>query len=89
MKPRTATRTIQNILIIFLTIAMFLPIYILLVNTFKDGSKIMAEPLALPNPPTLDNIRNIISDSHVNVLEMYLNSIFLTIVGTFANVFIS
>ena len=89
MKPRTATRTIQNILIIFLTIAMFLPIYILLVNTFKDGSKIMAEPLALPKPPTLDNIRDIISDSHVNVLEMYLNSTFLTIVGTFANVFIS
>ncbi|MBO0916520.1 carbohydrate ABC transporter permease [Streptomyces laculatispora] len=39
----------------------FLPIYVVLVNVFKNGSEIVANPLALPTPPTLDNIESVLT----------------------------
>lgn len=89
MKVKKTWSIIRNIFIVVFTILMSLPIYLLIVNTFKHGSDIMGAPFALPSPFTLENLKNIFNDPHVNVLEMYLNTIFLTIFGTVVNVFIS
>ncbi|MFJ3695289.1 carbohydrate ABC transporter permease [Streptomyces sp. NPDC090052] len=39
----------------------FLPIYLVLVNVFKDGSAIVSDPVGLPVPPTTANIESVLS----------------------------
>lgn len=89
MKTKAVSNAVRNVLIVLFTLIMFLPIYLLVVNTFKEGSTIMASPFSLPNPFTLENIRDIVRDTHVDMFEMYFNSLFLTVFGTALNVFIT
>lgn len=37
-----------------------MPLYVALVNVFKPSSEVVTSPLALPLPPTLDNLEHVL-----------------------------
>ncbi|TDD88337.1 carbohydrate ABC transporter permease [Actinomadura darangshiensis] len=43
------------------SVLFFVPLYVALVNVFKDGPKISESPASLPIPPTLDNVRSVLT----------------------------
>lgn len=84
-KSKNKTSLILNlcskvILFIFL-IMTALPLYITVVNILKDTDRISASPISLPIPPILDNIKSVLGNPNVNLLEMYFNSFCITIFG--------
>lgn len=59
---RGGTRAwIRPVVALLAGLLFFLPIYLVLVNVFKDGSAIVSNPVGLPVPPTLDNIQSVLS----------------------------
>jgi raffinose/stachyose/melibiose transport system permease protein len=55
-----------------------LPLYVALVNVFKPSSEVVSEPLALPVPPTLDNLSRVLSRSDGLYWYGLMNSVTLT-----------
>ncbi|WP_433304549.1 carbohydrate ABC transporter permease [Actinoplanes sp. CA-030573] len=45
----------------FVTAIFFLPLYLVLVNVFKPGDKIIGQPAGLPFPATFDNIKQVLN----------------------------
>ncbi|GAA2800728.1 carbohydrate ABC transporter permease [Kitasatospora paracochleata] len=45
----------------FVTAVFFVPLYVVLVNVFKQGQDITADPVGLPVPPSLDSVRQVLS----------------------------
>ena len=39
----------------------FLPLYVALISVFKRSAEIVDSPLALPTPPTIENISKVLS----------------------------
>lgn len=60
------------------TLAFILPIYIALASAFKSTKQILANPLALPAPFTLDNIVTALQRPDNLVQEGILNSVVVT-----------
>ncbi|GAA3804342.1 carbohydrate ABC transporter permease [Sphaerisporangium flaviroseum] len=59
--------------------AFFLvPLYMILVNVFKQGEKITQEPAALPVPPTLDNLTGLLTRSDNLFWASLANSVVVT-----------
>jgi raffinose/stachyose/melibiose transport system permease protein len=59
--------------------AFFLvPLYMILVNVFKQGEKITQSPASLPDPPTLDNITGLLSRTDNLFWASLTNSIVVT-----------
>jgi raffinose/stachyose/melibiose transport system permease protein len=56
----------------------FLPLYMALVNVIKEGPRISPEPMALPIPPTLDNIRAVLTRSDQLFWVSLTNSLLVT-----------
>lgn len=65
--------------LVLLGIFFIVPIYLILVNAFKDGSQVMTSPLTLPIPPVIDSILSILKNKSNSVLKMYENSIILLV----------
>ncbi|GAA2650116.1 carbohydrate ABC transporter permease [Streptomyces aculeolatus] len=59
----------------------FLPIYLVLVNVFKDGSAIVSNPMGLPLPPTLDNIEGVLTRSDRLFWYGLVNSVEVTAIS--------
>ncbi|MEV6105096.1 carbohydrate ABC transporter permease [Streptomyces sp. NPDC051940] len=58
----TATRTwVRPLAASLAGLLFFLPIYLVLVNVFKNGPDIVAHPVGLPVPPTVDNVDSVLS----------------------------
>ncbi|MFE7331800.1 carbohydrate ABC transporter permease, partial [Streptomyces sp. NPDC057565] len=55
-----------------------LPLYVALVNAFKTSAKVVASPLALPVPPTLDNIVQVLQRPDGLFWYGLVNSVILT-----------
>jgi raffinose/stachyose/melibiose transport system permease protein len=61
------------------------PLYLALVNVFKENSQILAAPAALPSPFTLGNLARALSTSGANFWPDLLNSVIIVVpavVGT-------
>lgn len=56
----------------------FVPLYMALVNVFKEGEKIAPSPASPPIPPTLDNIRQVLSRGDHLFWVSLTNSILVT-----------
>lgn len=54
-------RWIRPTLAVVLGAIFAVPLYMALVNVFKEGRLISPSPMSLPTPPTLDNIRSVLS----------------------------
>lgn len=63
--------------LLLLGVFFVIPIYLILVNAFKDGGQVMRSPLTLPIPPVFDSIISILKNKSSNVLDMYKNSLLL------------
>ena len=87
-KKRTAN-IIQTLLLILLAAFVLLPIYIAIANAFKNSDIILSQPLSLPVPPTLQNIKDVLQSPNTNLKEMYSNSIMLMVSGTIVTILVS
>lgn len=76
-------------LLVILSLIVAVPLYILVVNIFKETKEITVNALALPRHPTFINIIKVLKSPNVNVLEMYFNTICITFFGTGICVLIS
>lgn len=69
------------ILAIFLIIEA-VPIYLVVVNLFKQSDAIRMNPFGFPVEFTLENLRYVLTDKYKNIWGLYLNSILITGGGT-------
>ena len=72
---------------VFVAASFFLPIYLVLTNVFKPGQDIVADPVGLPAPPTIDNLADVFSRSDhlfwyglINSIEITALSVTVTVV---------
>ncbi|MDR2072383.1 MAG: carbohydrate ABC transporter permease [Spirochaetaceae bacterium] len=70
-------------------LVMVIPIYISIINAFKMSRLIQRSPLALPLPPTLDNITRAIGNENIHVGTMYFNTITLMVFAVLICIFVS
>lgn len=80
---------IQKIVLVIVGIFMFLPIYIAFANAFKESDLILGDPLSIPIPPILDNIRAVLASPNTKLVELYSNSLALVIAGTAITILVS
>lgn len=80
---------IQKTILIIVGIFMFLPIYIAVINTFKDSDIILGEPLSIPIPPIIDNVRAVLESPNTDMLMLYGNSLMLVVAGTLLTILVS
>ncbi|MDR1806683.1 MAG: carbohydrate ABC transporter permease [Propionibacteriaceae bacterium] len=78
MKRRTRQRGLRLAGALAATVAFCIPIYIAFVNAFKTTYQIFYNPLALPWPPTLDNIVTAFQRSDHLVQGGLTNSVIVT-----------
>lgn len=81
-KTRFAYALIQNVALGIVALVFASPIYIAIVNAFKETSLIQKSPLSFPMPPLVDNVARALSTPGVDVGRMYLNSITLVLCAT-------
>lgn len=80
---------IQKVILIIVGILVFMPIYIAVINTFKDSDLILSEPLSIPTPFILDNIKAVLSNPNTDIMQLYINSLILVIAGTAITILVS
>ena len=79
MKMTIVGKWAKKALIILLALVYLVPLYIALVNSIKPYAEIIKNPIGLPAAPTLGNFVEAYQTSHI--LQLYLNSIFITVVS--------
>lgn len=80
---------IQKVILIIVGILVFMPIYIAVINTFKDSDLILSEPLSIPTPFILDNIKAVLNNPNTDIMQLYINSLILVIAGTAITILVS
>ena len=88
-KSTKVTNLILGILLILLAVVFAVPLYITVINIWKPTAAISANPIMPPIPPTLENIKSVLNSPNVNLLEMYFNSICITLFGAGICMFVS
>lgn len=76
---QSLTRALRIAALVLLGLFFIVPIYLILANSFKDGSTVMTSPLSLPIPPVFDSILAILANKANSVVGMYKNSIILVL----------
>ncbi len=59
----------------------FVPLYLVLANAFKPGSRISSSPMALPWPPTLSNLKAVMTRPDHLFWVSLTNSLIITVVS--------
>jgi raffinose/stachyose/melibiose transport system permease protein len=75
---RSRTTWLRPVIAVGVAAVFFLPLYMALVNVFKRGPDIAPKPLALPIPPTLDNITAVLSRPDQLFWVSLTNSVIVT-----------
>lgn len=88
-KNELTANVIQKIILVIVGIFVLIPIYIAVVNTFKDSDIILSEPLTIPIPPIIENIVSVLENPNTDMLQLYLNSIILVVAGTLITIVVS
>jgi raffinose/stachyose/melibiose transport system permease protein len=73
-----ARTPLRPVVAVAISAVFFVPLYFVLVNVFKPGPEIAANPAALPVPPTLDNIITLLSRSDRLFWASLTNSVLVT-----------
>jgi raffinose/stachyose/melibiose transport system permease protein len=73
-----ASSWIRPIASLLVASVFFLPLYVALVNVFKPSADVVASPLALPSPPTLNNLSAVLTRPDGLYWNGLLNSTILT-----------
>lgn len=88
-KNELISNIIQKVILIIVGILVFMPIYIAVINTFKDSDIILSEPLSIPAPFILENIKAVLNNPNTDILQLYINSLELVIAGTAITILVS
>lgn len=88
-KNELISNIIQKVILIIVGILVFMPIYIAVINTFKDSDIILSEPLSIPVPFILDNIKAVLNNPNTDILQLYINSLELVVAGTAITILVS
>jgi raffinose/stachyose/melibiose transport system permease protein len=59
---RSAVPWLRPLIALAISAVFFFPLYVALVNVFRETGKVAGEAMALPIPPTLDNLRNVLTN---------------------------
>ncbi|NOU71234.1 ABC transporter permease subunit [Paenibacillus sp. LMG 31458] len=66
---------------ICITFIFFLPLYLVLVNIFKDNKLVMANPLSFPTHFTLENLKGVLLRPDHLILTSMWNSVVITVIS--------
>jgi raffinose/stachyose/melibiose transport system permease protein len=78
---RSAAPWVRPIVAILASALFFVPLYLVCVNVIKRGDLIAKEPAALPVPPTLHNLKAVLTRSDNLFLVSLTNSVIVTVLS--------
>ena len=73
---------LTTILLSLFVLIELVPLYLMVVNLFKESDIIRQNPFALPVNPTIKSLWYVLTDKYKNIWVLYRNSIILTFFGT-------
>ena len=76
-------RIISQLILILVTAVFGLPLYMAVVNTFKTQEQILADPLGIPAPFTLENLANAFGRPDYLIARGLLTSMILVVASVF------
>ncbi len=82
----TARRAALSVVMIALACLVALPLYYIVVNTFKTQAEMVASPIGLPPSLNLDNYLRVFQD--VPLLQSFGNTLYVTVLGVAIQVLI-
>lgn len=88
-RKRIVGVVLQTVLLSLFAVTFFMPLYIALINGFKFSHLVMKAPLAIPIPPTLENIRYVLTSPNADIVKMYWNTMVLVVCATIITVVVS
>ena len=80
-------KTVQYILMVFITFMVVFPFLWMLVLSFKTNSEILSSPLSLPKTFNFDNYRHAMET--LNFPRLYGNTIFVCVISLVAELVIT
>jgi raffinose/stachyose/melibiose transport system permease protein len=80
MSPKKLKEYVANILVLTLVLAMLMPVFYMIMMSFRTGAEISAKPLALPESLYLGNYAN--TFEHMGYWRSVLNSVGITLTVT-------
>lgn len=78
-RPALARRGLRFVAAVIATAIFAIPLYLVVVNTFKTNSQILTNPEALPVPFTLGNIISVLDGSTYGFWQGILNSVIIVV----------
>lgn len=88
-KKRLFNTIFQTVILLIMALIFVTPLYVALVNAFKQSDMIMKTPLSIPIPPVLNNVIHVLTSPNADVFGMYYNTLILMISATVICVFVS
>ena len=85
-KRERGRMTTRSIVMIVLTVIMALPLYYMVVSTFKTPAEMAASPLGLPSSWTLENYAGVFQQN--NIGRFFLNTVIVTVISVVFQVLI-
>jgi raffinose/stachyose/melibiose transport system permease protein len=82
----TARRVTLSVVMIGLACLVALPLYYIVVNTFKTQAEMVASPIALPDSLSLDNYARVFQN--VPLAQSFGNTLYVTVLGVLIQVLI-
>ena len=80
LKQREKVRSvIRSVVVIALALICAVPLYVVVVNTFKNSGDMLADPFGLPKHPTLENY--IYAFENLPIVRALLNTLIVTVIG--------
>ena len=79
MKQARAVSITNTVILIIFAVISFFPLYMVIVNSFKSQDEIFSNVLALPTKLHFENYTQ--AFSQVNLLQVTMNSVVVTVVG--------
>lgn len=77
---------VRSVTMLALACLMAIPLYYIVVNTFKTSQEMAVSPLGLPQAPTLETYARVLETTPV--LRSFANTLFVTVLGVFLQVLI-
>ncbi|GEK21419.1 carbohydrate ABC transporter permease [Cellulomonas xylanilytica] len=72
-------RAALSVAMLLLACLIAVPLYYVVVNTFKTQGEMVASPLSLPTSPVLDNYREVLSDPRM--YRSFANTLYVTVIS--------
>lgn len=76
---RTVSRTVMILALTVISLIYIYPVFLMFMNSLKPFGEIVADPIAMPKAPTLDNYRYVIRK--IQYGRLFLNNLMITAIG--------